>query len=253
VSTFNECQYADFLAKSEDVYAHTKYEILLRWLRGRGSLRVLNAGCGSGELSQLLAAEGHDVVGIDPGLEYIQLARKRLADRFPNCRFVVSSIENYREESDFDAVVSTDVLEHIEDDRVAFGCLANLVRPGGRMLITVPAGQWLFGFHDEQLGHFRRYSASSLRSLVSETCRVERIRYFGCTLIPVCLMYSRWLRKPYPVGEVGGNKISVVSRILNGLLAMEQRFHLPLGTSVLLCAERRGEKSKPTQLIRRAA
>lgn len=53
--TFNPAQYADFLAKSGDVYARTKYEVLLRWL-GNSRKRVINAGCGSGELSNLLAA-----------------------------------------------------------------------------------------------------------------------------------------------------------------------------------------------------
>ena len=251
MSTFNQTQYEDFLAKAEDVYALTKYEILLRWLRGRGRLKVLNAGCGSGELSLLLAAEGHQVVGIDPGVEYIQLARKRAAGRFANCQFVVSSIENYCGR-DFDAVISTDVLEHIQDDRTAFGCLVNLVKPGGQLLVSVPAGQWLFGYHDEQLGHYRRYSANTLRQLVSDSCRVQRVRYFGCTLIPICLMYSKWFRKPYPVAQVGGNKRSLVARLLNGLLAIERRAHLPLGTSVLLCAERRGTIGETVQTMRRA-
>lgn len=254
MTTFNQAQYADFLAKSEDVYARTKYDILRDWLRGRGRLRVLNAGCGSGELSLLLAADGHRVVGIDPAPEYIQLAHNRAADRFPDTTFLVSSIEDYAGPGDFDAVVSTDVLEHIEDDRAAFNRLVSLVRPGGLVLITVPAGQWLFGYHDEQLGHYRRYSARTLRRLVSDTCCVRKVRYFGCTLIPVCLVFSKWLRKPYPVAQVGaGSKQSLMSRVLRGLLAVERRVHLPVGTSVLLCAERRATASTTTHTARNVA
>jgi hypothetical protein len=106
------------------------------------------------------------------------------------------------------------------------------------LLIAVPAGQWLFGYHDEQLGHYRRYNKHSLRALVSGACNVKKLRYFGGTLIPVCLAYSKWLRRPYPVAEVGGGT-SIVSRVLNGMLAAERRIPLPLGTSVLLCAERK--------------
>lgn len=236
-ATFNQAQYDDFLAKSGDVYAQSKYRVLLRWMSGRGRLRVLNAGCGSGELSCLLAAAGHQVVGIDPDPTYIALARDRAGSNFPDSEYHVCSIENYGGEGDFDAAVSTDVLEHIEDDRSAFAKMAALVRPGGLVLVAVPAGQWLFGFHDEQLGHYRRYSKRSLRTLVSDHCAVTKLRYFGGTLIPVCLAYSRWLRRPYPVGQVGG-KPGVVSRVLNGLLAAERRVPLPLGTSVLLCGER---------------
>lgn len=252
MSTFNQTQYDYFLTRLNDVYAQTKYEILLSWLRGRGQLRVLNAGCGSGELSLLLAAEGHTVVGIDPEPEYIRLAREQAAGRFTDCTFIVSSIENYRGPGEFDAVISTDVLEHIADDHAAFNRLAHLVRANGLVLIAVPAGQWLFGYHDEQLGHFRRYSATRLRQLVGETCRVRKVRYFGCTLVPICLMYSRWLRKSYPLAQGGSNQRSLVSRILHNLLAIERHVHLPLGTSVLLCAERRKDENS-VRVSRRAA
>jgi 2-polyprenyl-3-methyl-5-hydroxy-6-metoxy-1,4-benzoquinol methylase len=236
--TFNQAQYDDFLARSGDVYAQSKYRVLLRWMSGRGRLRVLNAGCGSGELSCLMAAAGHRVVGIDQDPTYLQLARDRAGDRFPDSEFVESSIEDYAGPGEFDAVVCTDVLEHIADDRAAFAKLAELTRPGGLVLIAVPAGQWLFGFHDEQLGHFRRYNKRSLRGLVSDFCDVRKIRYFGGTLIPVCLAYSKWLRKPYPVAQVGGGT-SLVSRVLNGMLKIERQLPLPAGTSVLLCAQRK--------------
>ena len=255
VPTFNQAQYDDFLAKSGDVYARTKYAVLLRWISGCGRLRVLNAGCGSGELSNLLAAAGHQVVGVDPDPTYINLARARAGDRFPDSTFVVSTIEDYAGPSGFDVAVSTDVLEHIDDDRTAFAKMVELVRPGGTVLITVPAGQWLFGYHDEQLGHFRRYSKKTVRRLVSDTCTVKKLRYFGGTLIPVCLAYSKWMRKPYPIAKVGGT--SLVSRVLNGMMAAERRVALPLGTSVLLCAERKsaGTATVPTHTTtqRRAA
>ncbi len=243
--TFNQAQYDDFLAKSGDVYARTKFEVLLRWLGGRGRQRVLNAGCGSGELSNLLAAAGHQVVGVDPDPTYVNLARERAGDRFPDSTYVVSTIEDYDGPGDFDVAVSTDVLEHIEDDRTAFTRMVQLVRPGGLVLVAVPAGQWLFGYHDEQLGHFRRYNKRAVRKLVSDTCTVKKLRYFGGTLIPVCLAFSKWLRKPYPIAKVGGGT-SIVSRVLNTMLAAERRIPLPLGTSVLLCAERKAAAAVAT-------
>ena len=89
------------------------------------------------------------------------------------------------------------MLEHIADDRAAFAGLVGLVRPGGLVLLTVPAGPWLFGYHDEQLGHFRRYTRSSLRRLVAGACTVDALRYFGFSLVPVCYLYSKLLRRPY--------------------------------------------------------
>jgi SAM-dependent methyltransferase len=214
-TTANPYQYEDLLVRSRDPYAHAKYQIILGSLDHTRPLRLLNAGCGSGDLSFLLAALGHTVVGIDPGPEYIQLARGRSAEG-GRCTFEVASIEDYASAEPFDCVIATDVLEHIEDDRTAFRRLAGLVRPSGRIVITVPAGQWLFGYHD------------------------EHVRYFGVCLIPVCLWYSRWMRRPYPVAESADTRARpLTAPLLRGVLALERRMRPPLGTSLILRARPR--------------
>jgi SAM-dependent methyltransferase len=243
-STFNAYQYEDLLARSQDLYANTKYEIILKYLSGHQGLSILNAGCGSGELCLLLARAGHRVVGIDPAPEYIQLARVNArrcgAD---NCTFQVCSIEKMSAPDPFDCVMATDVLEHIEDDRQAFEKMVQLVKPGGLIVITVPAGQWLFGYHDESLGHYRRYSRRTLRQLVSDRCQVEKIRYFGFTLIPVCCLYSKLLRKAYPVGKAGAaGKLSPGALVLRSLLRVDRYLPMPFGTSLLLMGRRKEEE-----------
>jgi SAM-dependent methyltransferase len=251
VSTFNQAMYDDLKVKTQDVYANTKYDVLERYLGGARGLRILNAGCGSGELCWRLARLGHSVVGIDPEASYVELARRHpWAVPGADCSFAVSSIESYTGRGAFDCVISTDVLEHIQDDRTAFDKMMALVKPGGLVLITVPAGQWLFGYHDEQLGHYRRYSRRTLVDLVKGHCEVRAVRYFGATLIPVCLVFSKWLRKPYPVAESGDRSRRPLSaRILEKLLALDGRVPLPLGTSLLL----HGVKKAPAQAKARAA
>jgi SAM-dependent methyltransferase len=234
----NPYQYDDLLVRSQDLYANTKYQILHRHLKGQKDLHILNAGCGSGELSLQLAAAGHRVLGIDPSPDYIDLARRNAEQiGVENCSFLVSSIEDFDTEETFDCVVATDVLEHIEDDVTAFEKLVRLVKPDGIVLITVPAGQWLFGFHDEALGHYRRYSRGQLRKLVSPRCRIEALRYFGFSLIPVCYLYSKLLRKPYPVGESGDSKKNpAVALTLRSMLGLDRLMPMPLGTSLILKA-----------------
>ena len=199
-NTFIQFQYDDLKAKSQDLYAHTKYAILESYLQGQEPLRILNVGCGSGELSLRLAAKGHDVVGIDLEPAYIELAHMNAArlGAPPNCQFIAAGIEDFHSDELFDCIVSTDVLEHIADDRAAFARMMELLRPDGLLLIAVPAGPWLFGYHDEQLGHFRRYSKKSLRSLVQGSCDIVRLRYFGFTLVPVCLAYSKGVVRCQP-------------------------------------------------------
>lgn len=245
MTTFNKFQYDDLAAKDKDLYAHTKYDILERYLAGQQGLRILNAGCGSGELSLRLGALEHTVLGIDPEPSYIGLALANAAVAgHANCSFEVSSIEAYAGPGDFDCVIATDVLEHIEDDRTAFAKMVSLVKPGGLVLITVPAGQWLFGYHDVQLGHYRRYSRKTLRALVRPLCAIEAVRYFGFSLIPVCLVFSKWLKRPYPVAESGDKaRRPLASFVLRTLLKFDRMLPLPLGTSLLLKAVRPQESA----------
>jgi 2-polyprenyl-3-methyl-5-hydroxy-6-metoxy-1,4-benzoquinol methylase len=242
MSTFNAYQYDDLSQKNHDVYAQAKYDILLDLLGQRKGLRILNAGCGSGDLSLRLAARGHRVVGIDPEPAYIDLAlRNAAAHPAADCEFVVASMEAYADAEGFDCAVSTDVLEHIADDRSAFENLAHLVKPGGTILITVPAGEWLFGHHDELLGHHRRYTPRSLRALVSAHCTVDVLRHFGLTLVPVCCLYSRLLRRPAPYAQYGNpTRRPFVAGTLRGLLQLERRLPMPLGTSLIFKGTRRG-------------
>lgn len=230
---YNQYQYNDLREKSGDLYALTKYGIIKEALAGCGPLRILNAGCGSGELSFLLAQDGHRVQGIDPSEEYIALARShRGSDRV---NFEVSSIEAFASNQLFDAVVATDVLEHIQADQAALEKLARLARPGGLVIITVPAMPSLFGYHDQMLGHFRRYTKASLRVLFGDAgLRVKKIRYFGFTLIPVCILYSRLLKKPYPVSPTGsGSAGRFRQTVLRLLLACDRRIPMPFGTSLI--------------------
>jgi SAM-dependent methyltransferase len=245
-SFYNAYQYADLLDRSKDPYAAAKYNVISRYIAGRNknNLRVLNAGCGSGELSFQLAAAGHQVLGIDPAPEYIALAEKgAITLRIDRCRFQVASIEAFASRDTFDCVVATDVLEHIADDRTAFNKLVDLVRPGGTVVITVPAMQSLFGFHDEELGHYRRYSKASLRQLVEQRCTVDVIRYFGFSLVPVCLLYSKLLRRPYPVAETADSQKSpLIAPILRFVLNLESRVAAPLGTSVIMAGTARSSE-----------
>jgi 2-polyprenyl-3-methyl-5-hydroxy-6-metoxy-1,4-benzoquinol methylase len=236
-NTFIPFQYEDLAAKSQDLYASTKYEILESYLTSDKPLRVLSVGCGSGEMSLQLAARGHSVLGIDIEPSHIELSRHnaQLLGSPSNCQFAVSSIEDFDAESEFDCVASTDVLEHIENDRTAFANMMRALKPGGLVLLSVPAGPWLFGYHDEQLGHFRRYTKATLHQLVDPHCDVRLMRYFGYTLVPICVLYSKWLRQRYPVaGSADIKRRPVRALALRSLMRLDRWTRMPFGTSLLM-------------------
>jgi SAM-dependent methyltransferase len=223
----------DLSLKQTDLYAQTKYQLIVELIDHK-PLKILVVGCGTGELATLLASYNHQVVGIDPVSKYLAKARKLAKQqRLQNCQFIQSSIEQFKARKRFDVVIATDVLEHIKDDQTAILKMLQLCRR--QMIITVPALTWLYGYHDSKLGHFRRYNKDGLQRLGEKLGEVAFIRYFGFSLIPVALIFSKILHKPYPIAEFGNRKKSTwKSYLLSALLQIEKRFSPPLGTSLIM-------------------
>lgn len=230
-------QEQDYLVREVDHYADKKYELILRWLGARPNAKVLNLGCGSGEMSVLLARRGCVVDAVDPSAAAVALAEERKrASGLSNIRIKRAGVFDLAPDTRYSAVVCVDVLEHIEDDRAAVRRIAEVVAPGGLLLLSVPALPWLYGYHDVQLGHYRRYSKGRLTSLLQEEFEVTEARYFGFSLIPVALLYGRLLKKPYPIRQSNAT-------LARTLFAVEAALRPPLGTSLLVKA-RRGRASE---------
>jgi SAM-dependent methyltransferase len=89
----------------------------------------------------------------------------------------------------FDLAVSLDVIEHLEDDLGALRELRRVVAPGGALLVTVPAYQWLWSGHDEINHHHRRYTRRSLRHAAEQAgWNQTRTTYFNSLLLPVAIV-----------------------------------------------------------------
>jgi SAM-dependent methyltransferase len=219
---------ADHLARESDKYARAKYEITLRWLGPARGRRLLNIGCGNGLFNTMAHEAGFRVEACEP--DQIALADAR---RSAPAGVVVHSggVFDAPFERGADVVVMHDVLEHIEDHVGAVHRVAELLRSDGRAVLSVPAMPWLFGLHDELLGHHRRYSKSSLRSVLGVAFRVRRMRYFGMSFIPITFVYSKWRRRPYPRPSDSGP--SLVDRMFGLVCTTESHVPMPIGTSVI--------------------
>lgn len=158
--------------------------LIERRVRPPAGAGILEVGCGTGHNLEMLERFGRvDAIEIDAEARRIaekRLKRKIASARLPGLRGI--------ERGAYDLVASLDVVEHIDDDRATVRALASCLKPGGKLLVTVPAHQWMWSRHDELNHHKRRYSKKALRELIEDSpLRLDAIGYFNSILFPVAV------------------------------------------------------------------
>jgi SAM-dependent methyltransferase len=223
----------DHSQRGDDLYAWSKYDLTTQWLRPlvRTGQRLLNIGCGSGEYNRVAVGLGLSVLACEPDSAAFEVAARSCPPECEVRQCGALDLNPARDTADF--IVMHDVLEHIEDDERAVAHLARLLRPGGRMILSVPALGWLFGRHDELLGHYRRYNRRTLSRVLEPHFSLQTLRYFGVSFIPACLYYSVLTRKPYPVQQAATGRTGA---LLRAVCELEKKLTPPLGTSLIAVA-----------------
>jgi len=161
-------------------------DILADYLTREGDLpkdaRVLEIGCGTGHNLPMLAHFGEvDAIEIDEAARGI--ASQRLGK--PVGQAPLPELTGVAPAS-YDLIAVLDVVEHIEDDIGALRAMADCLAPGGKILVTVPAHQWLWSAHDVVNHHHRRYSKGSLNAAIAKAgLRHNGLRYFNSLLFPL--------------------------------------------------------------------
>ncbi|MDX1622257.1 MAG: class I SAM-dependent methyltransferase [Nitriliruptorales bacterium] len=159
--------------------AWLRHDLIADALEGADG-RLLEVGCGQGAMGARLARR-FSYVGVEPDPASATIARHRL-ERIPGAALEQRIIDQPGDGS-FDVVCAFEVLEHIDDDLRALELWRSHLRPGGRLVLSVPAWQHRFGPADVHVGHFRRYEPSALRARLSDTgYEVGWIRTYGFPL-----------------------------------------------------------------------
>jgi SAM-dependent methyltransferase len=194
--------------------------------------RVLDAGCGSGNLSAMLL-DREVVVGVDVWDEFVALVRERFAGvpNFHVHRFdltdpaMVAELGQYR----LDSAMTSNVLEHVEDDRGALANIAAILPPGSPIFVLVPAFPSIYGAHDRADHHFRRYTKRSFREMVAPLpLAIERQYYMNFPGYFAWWLLGKVVKKPLGESEVG-----LYDKIVPVIRAIEDRVHPPLGQSLV--------------------
>ncbi len=216
-----------------------------------GKLQILDIGCGTGAMLDDLAPFG-TVVGADFSPEALQFCVTR------GVHASLSRADVRRlpfADSSFDVVTAMDIIEHIDDDKAAASEIFRVLKPGGRLLASVPAFQSLWSEHDEALHHYRRYTVPRFKDLVQRVgFSADKISYTVTSLFPPIWAYrqvSNLLPKRRAAGEKKANLVTFAGPVNTALLKLSQwetglvsRFSLPFGVSVV-CVARKPISVKP--------
>lgn len=221
------------------------------WFRGRGVLvrelmgreRIergalhLELGCGTGKLAREMTLSGQRVIGVDlrpEGLEQI-----RSLD--PSAMLVRADATRLPFRQDvFDVITALDVIEHV-DDHAALLEVRRVIRESGKVILSVPAMQWLWSSRDVDAGHLRRYSPNLLRNaLLRAHLAVVALRYYQFVLFPL-IVVSRLFGKSSRGKTAQRSEeahIPALNRVLGWVNHVEarisSRISLPWGSSLVV-------------------
>jgi 2-polyprenyl-3-methyl-5-hydroxy-6-metoxy-1,4-benzoquinol methylase len=220
-----------------------------RYVGAGQDLRILDVGCGAGNMAHHLAAYGQ-VVGVDPYPKPLEVARQRGLDVRQG-----SATDLPFASQSFDLVALLDTVEHVADETAVFAECRRVLRPGGKLLVTVPAFMWLWSNNDVINAHERRYTRAELKQkLQSHGMRVLQASYNNFFIFPLAagrILVRRGRTEPElasPHFDENAYQVEMepAPPALNAVLGLFGQLEtqvmkvisLPIGTSIICIAER---------------
>lgn len=193
---------------------------------------ILEVGAGIGNFTPFLAKKG-EVVAIDINEDYLADLKKLVGKKVKVGLGDVEKGKYFFKKKIFDSVVCLNVLEHIGADKKAIRNMYELLKPGGKLILLVPAHRALFGILDENLGHKRRYTKNQLVKKVALAGFVFKdARYLNLLGSLGWYVNSKVLkRKILPLRQ-----LKVFDKLSRPLLSLEKKMEPPFGLSVLAIA-----------------
>ena len=209
-------------------------EVIRRVVKPRKGARVLELGCGTGHNLEMLGQFGKLEAS-----ELDAIAREMASDRLgrPVLEARLPDLSMFKPGS-FDLIALLDVLEHVPDDMGSLKEIRKLLKPGGALLLTVPANRWMWSAHDVAHHHFRRYRKGELQLLLSASGYEVRLHSYFNTLLFPAVAVARL------VGKLRGSELAddampsaklnrILERIFGFEAALVGRVPMPFGVSLI--------------------
>lgn len=236
------------LAETEDrmwyfraLHRRLEHGLKCRLPAGHG-VRVLDAGCGTGGFIRDLEAAGHgwEITGLDLSPVACELARQRTSVKIREGSLTTMP---FWDES-YDAIVTGDVLYHIEDVPRVLNEFARCLKPGGVVVLNEPAYRWLWSYHDDAVESKHRFTRSELKQLLRIAgFEIEYASYANFLILPLVIARRKIFPPKQPTSDVELSAAPVEAFL--GFLArvefawMKLGLPLPAGSSVFIVARKR--------------
>jgi len=181
------------IATIDHFWIRRRFEVL-RYLASdliAGVGEIAEIGCGHGLLQlQIEEAFSREVTGFDLNEHALKQNVSRRSQIF--CYDIQHRHPEVRNR--YNLILLFDVLEHISDEDKFLAALFYHLKPGGKLVMNVPAGEWAYSKYDEAAGHVRRYSIRSLRMVAARNgLEILKWSYWGLPLLPLLVLRKVWL------------------------------------------------------------
>lgn len=226
-------------------HVHKYNEMIYEGIRPFLGKRILEVGAGIGNISALLNTSDKELLMLtDYKDEFVFKLNNKFShdSRIKVIKFDISSEVNIDTPCAIDSIVCVNVLEHIKDDVAALVNCKNLLIPGGKIILFVPALQILYGSLDESFGHYRRYNKKELnKKLTQAGFNVVSSRYFNMIGVLGWLLSAKILKR----GLIPTSHLKLFE-LITFIVRLEKYIHPPFGLSILAV----GEKFHENALLR---
>lgn len=201
---------------------------------------LIDLGCGTGKYLNHWTSFAKYVVGIDAFADQgFQYSQSKSITKIKGC------VQNVPLQNlSVDTIVSLDVLEHL-DDNVAISEINRIIKPGGKLIICVPATPGLWSIRDIVAGHQRRYTKKSITALINSIpeLKIKKITYYQCFLFPAVYLARKFIKQTSQLSseEQPSKLINTIFKFVNRMEFQLIRLGIPLpfGSSLLLLVEKK--------------
>lgn len=234
--------YAEMYRQEEYYWWHRAKRALVKQFIPAGTrLNILDIGCGTGKLLEELQKNG-EVWGVDMSEAAISLCHRRGLTHVRTGKLPGLNLAQR-----FDVIICLDVLEHIKDDHQAIKNITKLLKPGGKLILTVPAYQWLYSYWDKILHHYRRYSPQQLtRCFLGSGLEITKLSFVYSFLLPLVVPFRLVRQKAFAKKTPTSDFIALPQWLHGFFFALAKIEHffiqyvnLPFGISLLCIAKKK--------------